>query len=395
MEADPLKRRDVAVDARYLTRKGVGISRVLSQTVTELIEAGANVTLLLHDPHWYAELNAEYPDATIIPLPENGNSRFLWEQIALRKHLRNAGYDAFIAPANYGLPLGYYGRTKLILIVHDLVPLRLPRLHLLNRPVFAAFYLASTAIAVAKANMIVTVSHSSARDIARFLHRKRVSVVYPRFNQTFNGECENSESRRQEFGEYFVYNGGADPRKNIPMLLQAVALVAARMPTVQLVILGSGYDFFRDMIENLGLSDRVHLLGYVSESRKTEIISGALGLVYPSSYEGFGIPLIEGMAAGIPVVTGTGGSLAEIGGDAAIYVRPLTDRQLAAAMLEATKEASRTRAKTLGREQVAELARRQGETRLTDIVAAMLGQPSAQLHQGKKQSPDRAEDMYD
>jgi glycosyltransferase involved in cell wall biosynthesis len=373
MEASPLKGRDVAVDARYLTRKGVGISRVLSQTVSELIESGANVTLLLHHPRWYAELNAEYPDATIMPVLENGNSRFLWEQIALRNHLRNAEYDAFIAPANYGLPLGYHGRTKLVLIVHDLVPLRLPRLHLLERPVWAAFYLVSTAIAAAKADKIVTVSYSSARDVARLLHRKQVSVVYPRFNQTFNDEQKSSESPSREFGNYFVYNGGADPRKNVPTLLRAVALVAAHMPTVQLVMLGTGYDFFREMIENLGVSDRVHLLGYVSESRKLEIISGAVGLVYPSSYEGFGIPLIEGMAAGIPIVTGTGGSLAEVGGDAAIYVRPLTDQQLASAMLEATKETARERAKTAGREQLAELTRRQQETRLTDVVAAMLG----------------------
>jgi glycosyltransferase involved in cell wall biosynthesis len=377
MRVSPLKGRDVAVDARYLTRKGVGISRVLSETVAELIEAGANVTLLLHDPHWCAELSADYPDATIIPVPENGNSRFLWEQIALRKHLRNAEYDAFIAPANYGLPFRYRGRTKLMLIVHDLVPLRLPRLHLLNRPVWAAFYLVSTAIAVAKADRIVTVSYSSARDIAHLLHRKQVSVVYPQlnypqFNQASHDEERSSESLRSEFGDYFVYNGGADPRKNVPMLLRAVALIAAHMPTVQLVMLGTGYDSYREMIENLGVNDRVHLLGYVSESQKSEIIRGAVGLVYPSSYEGFGIPLIEGMAAGIPIVTGTGGSLAEVGGNAAIYVRPLTDKQLASAMLEATRETTRVRARTTGREQLAELTRRQGQTRLADVVAAIL-----------------------
>ena len=395
MEASLLKGHDVAVDARYLTRKGVGISRVLSQTVTELMEAGANVSLLLHDPHWYAELNAEYPDAAIIPVPENGNSRFLWEQIALRKHLRNAKYDIFIAPANYGLPLGYRGRTKLVLIVHDLVPLKLPRLYLLDKPVWATFYLVSTAIAVAKADRIVTVSYSSARDIVSLLLRRQVSVVYPQFLQTLDDEDRSSESSRQEFGDYFVYNGGADPRKNVPILLRALSLVAASMPTIQLVVLGTGYDFFLEEIENLGISKRVHLLGYVSESRKSEIISGSVALVYPSSYEGFGIPLIEGMAAGVPIVTGTGGSLAEVGGDAAIYVQPLTDQQLASAMLEATKESARARAKTAGREQLAELTRRQQETRLADVLAAMLRQPSAQLFKGKKPSPHGLGGVHD
>lgn len=372
MEASPLKGRDVAVDARYLTRKGVGITRYLAQTVTELTGAGANVSLLLHDPYSGAELAAEYPDAIVVPVPGGRNSRFLWEQIALRRHLRGADYDAFIAPANYGLPLGYRGRTKLVLIVHDLIPLRLPRLHLLNSAIWTAVYLASTAIAVAKADRIITVSDSSARDIARLLHRKQVSVVYPQIDQATRDKQQGSGSARAEFGEYFVYNGGADPRKNVAMLLRAIALVAVRRPTCQLVILGTGYDSFRELIESLGIADHVRLLGYVSESRKTEIIAGAAGLVYPSSYEGFGMPLIEGMAAGIPVITGTGGSLVEVGGKAAVYVRPLTHRQLASAMLEATEENARITAKIAGREQLAKLSRRQDETRLADVIAAML-----------------------
>jgi glycosyltransferase involved in cell wall biosynthesis len=200
-----------------------------------------------------------------------------------------------------------------------------------------------------------------------------VSIVYPQIDQPYNNEASRGESLRPDLGDYFVFNGGVDPRKNIPMLLQAVALLADRMPTAQLVILGNGYDVFRELIENLGIGDRVHLLGYVSESRKSEILAGAIGLVYPSSYEGFGMPLIEGMAAEIPVITGTGGSLAEVGGNAVIYVRPLNAQQLASAMVEATKEATRAEAKIAGREQLAKLTRRQQETRFRDVVAAVLG----------------------
>jgi glycosyltransferase involved in cell wall biosynthesis len=370
MGANALKDREIAVDARFLKMKGIGISRYLAQSVTELIEVGANVTLLLDDPHWYAEMSAEYPAATIIPVP--GNSRFLWEQLALRKHLRDAAYDAFIAPANYGLPLGYRGRTRLILVVHDVIPLRLPRLNLLNSPVWAAFYLLSTAIAVARADRIVTVSDSSARDIIHLLHRKQVSVVYPQIAEPYRNEQSSGESLRKDLGDYFVYNGGADPRKNVPMLLRAMALLVDRAPKVHLVIIGTGYDSFQELIENLGVGDRVHLLGYVSESRKEEILSESIGLVYPSRYEGFGMPLIEGMAAGIPVITGTGGSLVEVGGNAVIYVRPLNEQRLASAMIEATQETTRVEARAAGRERLAELTRRQQEARLADVVAAML-----------------------
>ncbi len=373
MDGSALKGRDIAVDARFLKRKGIGISRYVAQSVTELIEAGASVTLLLDDPNWHAELSTEYPGANVVPVPGSG-SRFLWEQFALRRHLRSSSYDAFIAPANYGLPLAYRGRTRLILVIHDVIPLRLPRHNLFNSPVLAAFYLLSTAIAVAKADRIVTVSDASARDIVRFMlqRRQRISVVYPQIAEPYDDGPRARESPSDDLGDYFVYNGGADPRKNVPMLLRAMARLAARAPAAGLVILGTGYDSFLPLIEELGISDRVRLLGYVPESRKEELLSGAVGLVYPSMYEGFGMPVTEGMAAGIPVITGTGGSLVEVGGDAAIYVRPLSEGRLASAMIAATDAATRARARIAGRKQLAALARRRRETGLADVVAAVL-----------------------
>jgi hypothetical protein len=80
-----LKGRDIAVDARFLKRKGIGISRYLAQSVTELIESGASVSLLLDDPNWRDELSAEYPAATIVSVP--GKHRFLWEQFALLRRI--------------------------------------------------------------------------------------------------------------------------------------------------------------------------------------------------------------------------------------------------------------------------------------------------------------------
>jgi glycosyltransferase involved in cell wall biosynthesis len=84
------------------------------------------------------------------------------------------------------------------------------------------------------------------------------------------------------------------------------------------------------------------------------------------------MPLIEGMAAGIPVITGTGSSLVEVGGTAVIYENPLNEEQLALAMIKATHEATRADARTTGPERLAELIRRQQGTRLTDVVAAMI-----------------------
>src|ERR1700694_2203429 len=102
--------RNVAVDARYLKRKGIGISRYVAHSVRELMEAGAHVTLLTDDKDHCVQLAEGYAGATSIVLP--GPSGFAWEQFALLKHITAAQYDAFIAPGNYGIPLFYRGQTR-------------------------------------------------------------------------------------------------------------------------------------------------------------------------------------------------------------------------------------------------------------------------------------------
>jgi glycosyltransferase involved in cell wall biosynthesis len=353
-----------------LKQKGIGVPRYIVQSVSELEGAGANIFLLSDDPDHCSTLTAEYPLATVVDLPERNG--FAWEQYALYKHLNEARYDAFIAPSNFGIPLLYRGQTRLFLVIHDLIPFKLPRRYLGKGPMWATKYLISTYIAAMKADRIITVSDSSACDIARLLHRRNVSVVYPEIAQPYPADCKDTRLISAELGDYFVYNGGADPRKNVDMLLRAVVLLRECLPKIQLVIMGTGYDKYQEMSENLGISDRVQFIGYVSESEKASILSNAACLVYPSSYEGFGVPLVEGMAAGIPVVTGSGSSLSEVGGDAVIYTSPLNEQQLAQSMIRAMSENTQERARVTGREQLEALTKRQQQNTLVDVLAAKL-----------------------
>ena len=379
-QAGGLRLSRVGVDVRYLQRPGVGISRYVDQAVRDLIEAGARVTLITDSERHAGALRAEFPPAEAVALP--GRSGFLWEQRRLPRHLAAAGYDAYVAPANYGLPLIYRGATPLILVVHDLIPLRLGHLYLPRRPLWAVKYLLSTAIAGARATQVVAPSHATARDIGRLLRRRNVAVAYPPIPAPETGTGRNQDATvpdplidpaSRTVKPYFIYNGGADIRKNVPTLLRAFAKVRQALPDTELVMIGPGQEHYRHLARRLGVTDGVHALGYVDEATKSAILRSAVALIYPSRMEGFGLPILEAMAAGIPAVSGTGGSLREVGGQAVTYVPRITDEALAAAMVSVTPEAIRAGARSAGAAQLRLLADRRQASTLAGIVAATIG----------------------
>lgn len=370
--AGALSLRRVGIDVRYLQRRGVGISWYVEQGVREILHAGAHVTLITDNEGHAQALRRAFPSAETVCL--TGRSGFLWEQRKLPRHLAVAGYDAYIAPGNYGLPLGYRGPTVLILIMHDLIPLRLGHLYLPRRPLWAVKYLLSTAIAATRADQVVAPSYATARDITRLLRRRNVAVAYPPIPSPGAGEGTALpdlliDAASGTVKPYFAYNGGADIRKNVPTLLRAFARARQAAPAMHLVMIGPGQDYFRYLIDRLGL-DQVHALGYVDEPAKNAILHSAVALIYPSRMEGFGLPILEAMAAGIPVVCGTGGSLAEVGGEAVTYVSPINDESLATAMLSVTDAAAREHAKPAGAAQLRFLNNRHQASTLTGIIAA-------------------------
>jgi glycosyltransferase involved in cell wall biosynthesis len=138
------------------------------------------------------------------------------------------------------------------------------------------------------------------------------------------------------------------PRKNLLRLIDAVALVAREMPISLRVVGPDGFQAkqIRDRLDGLA---EVEITGYVSDEQLVAEYQRADVFVYPSIYEGFGLPIVEAMASGIPVVTSTGGSLPEVAGDAALIVDPLDVAAIASAIHRIASEPSlRERLRTLG-----------------------------------------------
>jgi glycosyltransferase involved in cell wall biosynthesis len=191
--------------------------------------------------------------------------------------------------------------------------------------------------ALARGAILHTGSDFVAAEIRDFfdLPAERVARVYSGI-ATHNRAGNAADGHRLAGGERYVLSVGTiEPRKNLPGLVRAFELVAADDADVRLVIAGRdgwGTEAFDAALANSPFATRVRRLGYVSEQERIDLLAGATVLAYPSLYEGFGHPPFEAMAAGVPVVTTTAGSLPEVVGDAALFVPPADDVVLAGAL---------------------------------------------------------------
>jgi glycosyltransferase involved in cell wall biosynthesis len=146
-----------------------------------------------------------------------------------------------------------------------------------------------------------------------------------------------SAGERQAGGSRYVLAlGTIEPRKNLPALVRAFGAISANDPDVRLVVAGpNGWDQagFDAAIAASPAPDRIVRLGYVTDAQRRDLLAGATVFAYPTRYEGFGLPPLEAMAAGVPVLAGRAGSLPEILGDAAVFVDPLDDDSIADGLL--------------------------------------------------------------
>lgn len=161
----------------------------------------------------------------------------------------------------------------------------------------------------------------------------KVSTVH----LSFNGKIFNKESTSvaNKYGRYFYYPAATWAHKNHEGLLKAFSKITKKYPDCGLVLTGlqkqKSENIFK-MIESLNLSQKVHILGYIDRNQQAGLYKNAVGLIFPSLFEGFGIPLLEAMAVGCPVAASNVTSIPEVGGDAALYFDPSKPGKIAEAM---------------------------------------------------------------
>jgi glycosyltransferase involved in cell wall biosynthesis len=233
------------------------------------------------------------------------------------------------------------------LVVHDLSFLHYPSFingsHLL-------FYKRYTPKFLQKAERIATVSQFSKKDI--ITHYKtdpsKIDVVYSASKEIFSSlteeEKEQTKTKYTDGKNYFVYVGAIHPRKNLITLLKAFSVFKKRQQSNwKLVLAGRLAWKNKQFIKSLGTykyRNDVVLTGYIDESELVKITGAAYGLIYPSVWEGFGVPVLEAMHSHVPVITSADSSMQEIAGDAALYANPSDHTDIADKMMLLYKDES-------------------------------------------------------
>ena len=221
-----------------------------------------------------------------------------------------------------------FRQTPTVLTVHDLIFRHLPAHHKrLNR-----WYLNATMpLYCRRASHIIAISQQTRRDLigAYGVDPEKVSVIYEAADPRFRPQpAEAVERVRARYGlpeRYLLFVGTIEPRKNLGRLLNAFEAAQAEGLSDGLVIVGRKgwlYEDFFARLERSPAREAVHFPGYVPDEALPPLYAGAQALVFPSFFEGFGLPVLEAMACGTPVATSDSSCLPEIGGEAAIYFDP-------------------------------------------------------------------------
>jgi glycosyltransferase involved in cell wall biosynthesis len=257
-------------------------------------------------------------------------------QIAIRQKAEDLDLDVVHDPTGAML-LTLTGGAR-VLTIHDVIPYVYPETSTRLDWLIYHMWLPRTA---RKADAIITDSGPSREDIVTHLSvpPERVEVVPLAADRRFRPmKTAEVEPVLQEYGverPYILYVGALESRKNLPRLLEAYALLRQWSELWKLVIVGArkwkSSPIF-DTVQRLALEPHVYFTGYVKDEHLPAIYAGADLFAFPSLYEGFGLPILESMACGTPVVTSNSSSLPEVAGDVAILVDPYNVEEIAEAM---------------------------------------------------------------
>ncbi len=334
----------IAVNGWFLDQPGTGSGQYLNNLLRAMPGVATEHEFLVVMP----------PGRPELPVPElrieyhslsaefwRGNpGKVLFEQFAFPRICRRWGADVAHVPY-WGSPLSPAIPT--VVTVHDLIPMLLPAY---RDNVLVRLYTSLVAAAAGQADLVLTDSLASKRDIERHLDLlpERVRCVYLAPGGHLSPKPQpDDEAVRESYGlphRYVLYLAGHDVRKNVENLVLAFADIVKVDADVTLAVGGrlperDDLPFYdpRPLVAELGIGADVRFLGRVAEAHKPALLRGAACAVFASRYEGFGLPALEALACGAPLVTSNASSLPELVGDAAFTVDPDDVQALAGAIV--------------------------------------------------------------
>lgn len=316
-------------------RARTGIFTYTKQLITALLKLDRkNQYTLIH----YRKVGEDLYRKTnelIVPLYEIPFWREIRKAIVLPLLISRERLDIIHEPRAFN-PYLFSSHTKKILTIHDLSTFVYPSMHTKSNVLRMN---CSVSASLRKADRIIAVSKHSKREVLRLFHidEERIEVIYEGVDARFKPikKCEGIKKKYGIVGRFILFLGTLEPRKNVNGLIKSFYKLKKMGIEHKLVVAGPEGWKCRDLketIKQVGLLKEVILPGYVHDDDLPALYSASDLFVYPSLYEGFGLPPLEAMACGTPVVTSNTSSLPEVVGDAAIMVDPNDLNSLADAM---------------------------------------------------------------
>lgn len=324
----------IAIDGRAVGKK-VGLGTYTSNLVRGLVSLGREVEYFLYlTKDSTSQLDSRINKRTAWGSLENHTIGDFWEHFVLPYELRNQSMGVYHG-TNGRLPLLKL-ETRYVLTVHDLIPTIFPD----SCTRTFRFYMDKvTRVSARRADIVIVPSRSTKRDVVSLLglSHEKVRVVYEGVNERFRvlkkktclGNLENKYGVRKGF---ILFVGRLEPRKNVLGLLSSFKLLMDQEHfDSQLVLVGGKtwiHEQITDSVQKKGLNGKVVFIHDADNEELPQLYNAASVFVLPSLYEGFGLPLLEAMACGIPVVASNVSSIPEVTGEAAAFVDPLDSQSI-------------------------------------------------------------------
>jgi glycosyltransferase involved in cell wall biosynthesis len=374
----------IGINALYMIPGGVGGTEIYLRSLLLALDR-------LHSPHEFIVfVNAEtYPD---LDAPssrfrivntgvraKNRPARLLWEQFALPGRLRRERIDVLLNP---GFTAPVIPPCPSVTVFHDLQHKRHPEyFRWFDLPFWQAFLYASAR----RSTRIIAVSEATRQDfIAHYrLDPTRVRVVHHGVDVEFFGIRERRGGSQRE--RYVLTVSTLHPHKNFRRLLMAFAAFIKQRPQIKLVIAGlRGFDSAQigELIDELHLGERVRCTGWIPREELYDLFAGADAFIYPTTFEGFGMTLLEGLAAGLPVACSNIEPVKTLAGNAALLFDPHSTDEIEDALVRITEdEELRSSLRDAGPKRAAEFSWEEtARLTLETLTEARVGQTSVCRH---------------
>jgi len=320
----------IAINCRHLTpNKLEGFGTYTYELVTRWIKEHNEVNFVLIFDREPTVVIPELPNVkkvVIGPPTRHPLLYWIWFEWSIPRILKRYKATLFFSPDGYN---SLRSRVPSVITVHDLNFEHNPA----DLPKVLGWYLRKFVPKfVEKATRVLTVSAYSKQDITKCYRcaSEKISTVYNGANEIYQPLSEDvkitTRKRISNNRPYFLFVGSLHPRKNVQRLITAYQGI--NNPSVDLVIVGSAMWRDHQISVDPNGADRIHFLGYLAQKELAEVMGSALALTYVPYFEGFGIPLVEAMRCGIPILAANTTCLPEIAGNAAIYCDPFNVQEI-------------------------------------------------------------------